>query len=819
MASDFSSAFSLHQSGRLAEAEAQYRALLAAAPDDGRTLAHLGLVRAQRGALEEGRDLLDQVVLREPGNAMAAYHLGTVLAAMGQMEEALARFIAGLISNPGDIELLFAKANTEFQLGQYAAAAASYAAVDVLTPDREDVLLNWGSALQEEGKVEEALALCDRVLARTPNHAGAHNNRGNALRLMNRLEEAYAAFDAALKSAPQYDLARFNRATVLEMLRRYDEALRDCVAVLTRAPDHAGALSLRGAILMGLDRYDEALAAFERALAIDPTLERAIHGRIAALLSVSRWEDALAASNSALARQPNSATAHNNRGAALMKLRREEEAEAEFAAALALDPESAEGYFNQAGLRYTQDRLEDAYADCNLALEKRHDFVPAKSFRFALAAHLCDWQRRGELDTEMAALTEAGEKIDPFVLTYAFDDPALHLKAAKRIADKVQPALSAGRVTERDRLRVAYLSADFRNHPVTHQAIELFESHDRARIEPIAVALWPLPEGELGDRLRGAFSSVVEAYDRSDRDIARRLAELKIDIAVELGGYTDKARPAVLAWRPAPISVSYLGYPSTLGAAYIDYIIADAVTIPSEDDVYYTEKPVRLGTCFMPFDSRCESVATPPSRATEGLPEEALVFCNFNKTDKLTPEIFALWMRLLKAVPGSIFWLNVQNQTARRHLHEEAVRNGIARERIIFAARTPSRADHLARLALADLFLDSFPYNAHATASDFLAAGVPLLTLKGKSFASRVAASLLTQVGAEELIVSDFSAYEMKALELARHAAMRAEIRNRVTANRRTAHDTEKLARALEEAYFRMWDRRKQGLKPEAITL
>ena len=819
----FSGALALHRAGRLTEAESAYRGLLATAPDDARILHHLGLLLAQRGALVEGHGLLAEAVRRDPQMPLVQFHLASVLVAMGRPGDAIAAFDAALVLMPDAAETHFALGNALFQLARYDEAAASYARADALEPGRLEVLLNWGSALQEQGRIDEALAVCDRVLALAPRHPGALNNRGNALRLLKRNEEALAAFENAIAADPTYDLARFNRATVLEVLRRYDEALSECDRVIARASGYAPAHALRGSVLLALERVDDAFTAFELALALQPDLASAYHGRVKTLLSLTRWEEALAACDAAIARDPKSATAHNNRGVALMRLRRFDDAGAAFAMALSLaekdSADFADALFNRAGLHSALDHFDEAFADTERVLALRPDSVPARCFRFNQAANLCDWSRRGADMQAMAGFCASGEEVDPFPLLYAFDDPQMHLDAARRVAEKTRTALARVTIAPRKTLRIAYLSADFREHPVSYQALELFEAHDRTLVETFAVALWPLPQNALGTRLRGAFAQVVDAYDRSDQDIARRIADLHVDIVVEMGGHTDKARPGVLAWRPAPVSASFLGYPGTLGMPFVDYILADDVTIPPEDDRFYAERVVRLGTCFMPFDSRMVIAEHTPSRAEEGLPQDGFVFCDFNKTDKFTPEIFDIWMRLLLRVPGSVFWLNVQNATARRHLKAEAAARGVDPERLIFAARAAERAAHLARLKLADLFLDTLPYNAHATTSDFLAAGVPVLTCKGNSFAARVAASLLTSVGAEGLVAPDLAAYEAMAVELAFDPKALAGWRQHLQSHRRTAADTARLARSMEEAYFTMWERRVKGLKPESFTL
>lgn len=815
----FNDALALHQAGRLAEAETAYRALLASVPNDAKLLTYLGVLRAERGDLREGLALLHAALLAAPQDTMARYHYGSVLLASGQMAAAIEAFHQVLKNEADHPDALFALGNAEFGLGHYEAAAGFYTKLDSIQPGRPEVLLNLGSALQESSNLTEALAVCDRVLALLPGHPGALNNKGNALRLLKRPAEALVAFDEALKADPNYDLARFNRATVLETLRRYEEALRECDRVLLRAANPAAALSLRGSILLELDRFDEALASFERALSVDPAMGRSFHGRIKALMALTRWGEALVACDVAVARSPNSATARNNRAAALVQLRRYSEAEAEFSAAVALEPASPELFFNRAGLAYNLSRLDDAYADVRRALEAQPDYMPAFFFRFGLAAHLCDWSTRAEDRKASEEFHKKGERVAPFLLTYDFDAPQMQLDAAQRMACPVRPAISKTKIGPREKLRVAYLSADFRNHPVTHQAIELFESHDRSRVETIAVALLPMPDDALGARLRGAFDSVVDASEGSDRDIARKLAELEIDIAVELGGYTDKARPGVLSWRPAPVSACYLGYPGTLGSRYIDYVVGDSIIIPPGDDKFYTEKVVRLPVCLMPFDSTAKFLAAVPSRAEEGLPENGFVFCNFNKTDKITPAIFARWMTILKSVPQSVLWLGVQNETAQNNLKKAAQEGGVDPARLVFAKYADTREQHLARIKCADLFLDTFPYNAHATASDFLSAGVPVLTVMGNSFASRVAASILTQVKAEGLIAPDFEAYEKMALDFAAHPEKLLVWRRHLETHKRTQADTKALATALEDAYVRMWERRVAGEKPEGFSL
>jgi predicted O-linked N-acetylglucosamine transferase (SPINDLY family) len=440
--------------------------------------------------------------------------------------------------------------------------------------------------------------------------------------------------------------------------------------------------------------------------------------------------------------------------------------------------------------------------------------------RFLVTAKLCDWGVRAERVIDLARRCREGQEINPFVMLHALDEPEIHFLAAKATARLSAPTGTFRPAVEHGRLRVAYLSGDFREHPMAYQIVELFERHDRARFETCGFCLQPGPESPIRQRVRRSFDHFVEAAERSDREIAALLEKFQIDIAVDLGGYTDGSRTRALLFRPAPIAVSYLGYPGTLGADYIDYIIADPHVIPPESEHFYTEKIARMPDCYYPSDTKDRGEAMPPSRAAAGLPEKGFVFCTFNNICKLTPEIFDIWMRLLSEVEGSVLWLFASHPATRTNLRAEAKARQVAPERLIFADYQ-EHSRHLARIALADLFLDTLPYNAHTTANDALWAGVPVLTCMGRSFAARVAGSQLTAIGADELITHDLGAYEALALKLALHPDGLAAIRARIAKARdgSALFDMERLCRNLENAYETMWDLHLKGHKPESFSV
>jgi predicted O-linked N-acetylglucosamine transferase (SPINDLY family) len=391
------------------------------------------------------------------------------------------------------------------------------------------------------------------------------------------------------------------------------------------------------------------------------------------------------------------------------------------------------------------------------------------------------------------------------------------------IADRFPRAarpLSLGRRDRHEKTRIAYLSANFHEHAVAYLAAGLFEAHDRQRFEITAVSFGPAAQGGIRDRLERAFDRFVDVGGDSDEEVAQMLAAAEVDIAVDLTGHTADSRTGILAHRPAPVQVNFLGYPGTLGAEYIDYIIADRFVIPPGEDAFYSERVVRLPDSYQVNDAKRRIAEGTPSRADAGLPETGFVFCCFNNNFKITPEIFDVWMRLLSQVDGSVLWLLEDTATAAANLRSEALRRGVDAERLVFAPRR-AQDEHLARHRLADLFVDTLPYNAHTTASDALWAGLPLVTCMGSTFAGRVAGSLLHAAGLPELATRSLDEYETLALRLATTPPLLAAIRARLAEHRATCpqFDTDRFRRHLEAAYTTMLERHLAGLPPASFTV
>ncbi len=354
---------------------------------------------------------------------------------------------------------------------------------------------------------------------------------------------------------------------------------------------------------------------------------------------------------------------------------------------------------------------------------------------------------------------------------------------------------------------------------MSRQLVGVVEHHDRTRFEITGISFGWNERGELRPRLVEAFDHFLDVKARSDAEIAGLLREMEIDIAVDLGGYTESARCGILTYRAAPLQVSYLGYPGTTGAEWVDYIIADSIVAPDADAGFYSETIARLAHCYLPADRKRRIAPVTPSRMALGLPRDGFVFCCFNNNYKFNPEIFGIWMRLLKAVEDSVLWLLTPDAAAVANLRREAVARGVAENRLVFAPYAPADADHLARLRSADLFLDTLPYNAHATANDALWAGLPVITCEGHTFPGRVAASQIKALGLPELISASLADYEALALSLARDRAALSALKLKLARLRNTAplFDTEAYTRDLESLYLTMWQRQQEGLKPEPI--
>ena len=766
----------LHHAGRIAQAEPLYREVLRRSPRHVDALHSLGMLAFQAGHPQAAADLIAQALAVDSRDASAHGNLGYALHVLGRYAEALDSLERALAIQPEMMEALNNRGNTLSALGRHDESVASFDHALRLRPDYVEAAYNRGNALHAAGRLADALAGYDAVLAARPDIAPAHNNRARVLQDLGRHEEALAGYDRAVVLAPKYLHAIVGRGTARLALKQPAAALADFDAALRIDPQHAGAHEGRGGALFALRRADAAVLAFTRCLDIDGARIDARIQRGNASYELRRYEDAIVDFDAVLALTPDAAGVVCNRGNALLELKRYAEAAHAFERVLALDA---------------------AYP---YAIGKR---VYAQTMA-------CDWRELDTLVAQVEAGLAAGRPvIEPFAYSAIATDPlALRRCAELFAADQfpAQPALvPAGRRRSSGKIRIGYLGGEFRNQATSILAAELFELHDKSRFEIVAFDNGWDDGSTLRRRMNAAFDEFVAIAALPDDEAARAIAERRIDILVNLNGWFGLGRTGVFARRPAPVQVNYLGFPGTLGAPYLDVIVADDDTIPAGEEGAYVERVVRLPHSYQPND-RQRAIAAAPTRAELGLPAGAVVFACFNNTYKITPATFAAWMRILAAVDASVLWLLEDNDAATRNLRAAAAAHGVDASRLHFAPRI--RLDeHLARHACADLFLDTLPYNAHTTASDALWAGLPVLSCRGSTFPGRVGASLLHALGlADDLLVDDVAAFEARAVEFARDPARLARVRERLAQARRTAplFDTPATTRALEAAYQAM---------------
>jgi predicted O-linked N-acetylglucosamine transferase (SPINDLY family) len=675
---------------------------------------------------------------------------------------------------------------------------------------------NYGIILKRLNRPTQALQQFDKALHLNSDVPETWNNRGTIFNDLRQYKQAIFDFDQALALKPDFSEARANKGKALIGLKRYGEALAAHDEAIALNSDLAEAWLGRGTVLVRLKRFEEALAAYDKALSLRPDLVEAWLGRGGSAAELKRFDEALAAYEKVLRLKHDLAEAWLGRAVVLAEVKRIEEALAAYARALALKPDWAEAWFFYGNTCAELKQYWNAFTAFDRALSLRPDLKYAEGARLHTKMYLCDWEKiEVDIVNLLAAMNDQKLATIPFTLLSLPASPADQLQCAKIfVADQASfSALWRGPIYLHDRIRVAYLSADFRNHAVAGLTVGLFEHHDKSRFEVTGIAIGPTDDSPLRRRLENAFEYFLDASNRTEADIANVIRNREVDIVVDLMGHTQYSQLGILARRPAPIQVHYLGYPGTLGTSYIDYLLADSTVVPDEHRPFYSEHVVWLPDSYFASDNRRTIASHTPTRQEAGLPENGFVFCSFNNAYKITPKIFRIWLRLLQATPDSVLWLSQADSIAQNNLRREAERGGVSAQRLIFAPKLPEISDHLARHRLADLFLDTLPYNAHTTASDALWAGLPVLTCLGETFAGRVAASLLRAVGLAELVTSSLEDYETLALKLARDAARLSKIKDKLACNRDTypLFNTARFTRHIEAAYTMMWQANQDG--------
>ena len=626
-----------------------------------------------------------------------------------------------------------------------------------IRPDNNLVNFNLAKAFSESGNELEAIKYYEIAIRLDKNHLGSYLNFGKSLYQLERYEEALSNYDQVIKLKPDYAEAYYNKGNTLKNLKRYDEALYNYDRALKLKPDYFEVYNNKALTLNYLKRYDEALSHYDQAIKIKPDFAEAYNGKGNSLIELKRYEEAL---------------------------------------------------FNY-----------------DHAIKLKPDYEYLSGMLLHTKMFMCNWQNFKVNVKSLSLQINENKKSSLCLPVLALtDSPLIHRKSSEIWANDKYPFSSLFgpifKSRHRDKIKIGYYSPDFREHPVANVLAELLELHDKNQFELFGFYFGPPDSSKIHKRVSSAFNHFIDVGLKSDKDITLMSREIGIDIAVDLTGFTASARTDIFSHRAAPIQVNYLGYPGTIGAEYIDYIIADPIIIPTERQQYYSEKVVYLPNSYLVYDTQRSMPNRVFTKDELGLPKDSFVFCCFNNNYKITPNTFDGWVRILKAVKGSVLWLLEDNPIAASNLRKEAQFRGLDPNRLVFAKRMDP-SEYLARNYVADLFIDTFPYNAHATATDALWTGLPILTYMGESFASRVAASLLNAIELSELIATTQEQYEARAIDLATNPEKLKAIKYKLERNRLTTalFDTPRFTKHIQAAYKQMYERYQADLQPNNIYI
>ncbi len=810
----------LQERGNLAGAIENYKKSLELKPDFEIVYGTLCHVLFQSGQVESAKKVIKKGLSLNPESAEFHSYLGSLYVDEKKFEKAIACYHKALSIQPDYAEVHGLLGNVFNDQGNLDEAQACYRKALALNPDDADAYNKLGIIFQTKGDFDEAAACYRKALVIKPDSFEANNNLGAVFHDQGDLDEAQACYRRAL-ALNQYDAGvHSNLGTIFLDRADLDEAQACFRRALVVNPGCTDALNNLGIVFKKQGKLKEAVACYREALALRDELPKIYNNLGNVLRDQGNLDEAQACYSKALALNPDDAEVYNNLGVVFQDRLSLDEAVDCFSKALMLKPDDSMVHNNLGLIFQDQGKLAKSLACYRQAVELKPEFHAAKMNMLHVMQLLCEWNKLELFSEELRrGVREITSPVDEnLVAPFSFlalpgATPAEQMLCAANWAKgKTQSVISereemgfAFKQEPKSKIHIGYFSADFRNHPVAHLMAEVFEIHDRDRFQISAYSFGPDDGSAMRQRLEKAFDHFVDIRDLNHENAARRIYEDHVDILVDLTGYTKYTRSAILALRPAPVQVGYLGYLGTTGADFMDYIIADAFLIPPEHKKYYSEEVVYLPS-YQANDRRC-AVAETPTRKNCGLPEEGIVFCCFNQTYKILPDVFEVWMRLLKAVPGSVFWVYASNTDAIANLQREAQTRGVAPERLIFAESLPLDR-HLARLKCADLFLDTLPYNAGTTASNALWVGLPVITCAGETFSSRMAGSLLIAMGVPELITSNLEDYYALALELATDRIKYENIRNKIFANRESAllFDSTKFTRDLEAVYLQMWD-------------
>ena len=808
------------------------------------------------GQHETAVEYYKKAITLDPSYYKAHYNLGGVFQELGKLNASIKSFENALSIKPDYAEAHNNIANVFKDLNQFDNAIKSFRRAIEIKPDYVEAHFSLGNIFQDLNNMEAAISSYEEVLVIKPNFAQLHNNLGVMLQGTGEVDSALKHLEDAVRIEPDFGEAHYNLGNILKDLGQLEESVKSYEMALTINPENAETHNNLGIALKALDKNAAALKSYEKAIAIKTDFEEAHYNLGNILKDLGQLEEAVKSYQKTLIIKQDNADAHNELGITLMYLGKLDQSIQSYEKAISIDPNNEEIHNNLGIVLNMTGKLEEALNSYTKALSIKQDYAEAflnlgnlmldlnqldnavlnyeyaynlkPKLNFLLGdilhtkMHLCIWDDLpNELNELIKKINNNEKVITQFPLLALIDDPEIQRTNAKiYVNDKYPrnhnlPKLS--QYSKHEKIRIGYFSADFREHPVSTLTAELYEIHDRGQFEIYAFSYGPDTNDEMNLRIKAGVDYFHDVRTISHKDVAMLSRSLEIDIAIDLGGHTKGARTGIFAMSAAPIQVSYIGVLSTMGADYYDYLIADQKMIPEKYQKYYSEKIVYLPS-FQINDSKQSIPDTIFTRKDLHLPKEGFVFCCFNNTYKITPTTFDIWGRILKKVKDSVLLIYADNESAQVNLRKEIVQRSIDPRRLIFGKHLP-RDEYLARYLVADLFLDTHPFNAGTTASDALRMGLPVLTMEGSSFNSREAASIISALNLPELITTTSEEYESAAVELATHPKKLQIIKNKLVNNLSTAplYNSSMFTRHLESAYSIMYDKYSQGFKPDHI--
>jgi protein O-GlcNAc transferase len=775
-----------HQQGDLEQAEKCYRAILEVAPVNAEALHLLGVLSIQKQDSPAAIDLISRAIQIFPDQPIYHNNLGNAYRDSGCCEQAVACYQKAL----------------------------------QIRPDLVETYVNMGVAYHRLADLERAVTAFQKAITLKPDCAEAYYNLGNTFKEQRLFDKAISYYEQAASLNPMLVEAFYNQANILEKQARFAEAIACLKQCIQFKPDWAEGHSNLGNLSKQLGFLDDAIAHYQKAIHLKPELDEAHNNLGNAFKDQGSFGKAIDCYWKALQIHPENAEAYLNLGITYAEADHIVEAIGCFQKATELNPQFAEAH-NYLGVVLAENGRRDEAIECfQKAIAVNPDYAEAYSYLVHQLQHTCNWHLMSrfseKLDILIRRARDKGQSIiqPPFICMARNSDPIMNLTVAQTWSRKIKQPLQnvklpfsfETRRREKPRLTIGYLSGDFHDHATAHLMVRLFGLHDREKFEVHCYSYGPEDNSRYRNQIRKESDQFIDIREHSHIDAARRIYDEGVDILVDLKGHTKGSRPGILACRPAPIQVHYLGYPGSTGADFIDYLITDRIVTPEGHASYYSEKLVFLPHCYQVNDDQQEIASRNWNRETLGLANKGFVFSSFNLPYKIDPVMFNCWMRILQQVPNSALWLFGDNDNAVCNLRREAADRGVGPDRLVFAQKM-EKAEHLSRLKWADLALDTRVVNGHTTTSDSLWAGVPVITLQGSHFASRVSSSLLKAVGLSELVTYRLEEYENLALQLASRPSELKAVRRKLNINRlkNPLFDTARFVRNIENAYRKMW--------------